>query len=144
MVVGERVGSRTIIRILLGAGNVVAVALLVFPYLDAGSLTSVLREAPYFVRLIVAILAVLCVNGVFLALSIYRHSSLGHSTHWFLRLVNALGACFSVIATYMAFSIGANRAAAVMGVLAIVFAAHAVLLQKTMATTKLRSASGMG
>jgi hypothetical protein len=131
MVVGERVGSRTIIRILLGAGNVVAVALLVFPYLDADSLTSVLREAPHLVKVIVAILAVLCVNGVFLALSIYCHSILGHSAHWLLRLVNALGACFSVITTYMAFSIGTTRAAAVMGVLVIVFAAHAVLLQKT-------------
>ncbi len=122
----------------------VAVALLVFPYLDPESLTSVIREAPYFARVIVGILAVLCVNGVFLALSICCHSILGYSAHWFLRLVNALGACLSVIATYMAFSIGANRAAAVMGVLAIVFAAHAVLLQKTITTIKLPSEPGTG
>jgi len=131
MVAGELIGSRTLLRFLLGAGNVIAAALLLFPFVGPGSFTLILKEAPSHVKIVAAILAVLCGNGVFLARSIYGHSAPGWLAHWSLRVVNAFGACFSLIATYASFSIGATRAGGVMGIVAIVFAAHAVLLQKT-------------
>jgi hypothetical protein len=115
-------------RVILGSANALASALLVFHLATSGRL--LFEEAPLSLIMFGGMLVLLCSSGLFLARSFHAKSDKGRLIRRSLRVADALGACLSAITAYMAFSISAVWAGAIMGILAILFFANALLLQK--------------
>ena len=115
-------------HVMLGSGNALGAAVLGFPLVTSGML--LFDEAPLSLIIPVGMLLLLCTNGLFLAWSVLAKSDKRRLIHRSLRVANALAACLSAIGVYMAFSISAWGAGAIVGVLVIVFGANALLLPK--------------